>query len=46
MKIFYILFDVHYYLADWKPKYSGRVLLVGGDFPTLPGKYVLPMHEG
>lgn len=44
--IFYTLFDVHYYLGGWQPLHPGRVLLVGGDFATMPGRYVLPLHEG
>lgn len=42
----YFLFDVHYYLSGWQPKYPGRVLLVGGSFSSLPGQYLLPMQEG
>lgn len=45
--VFYTSFDSHYYLSNWVPLVSdARVFVVGGAFPTVPGKYVLPMHEG
>lgn len=45
--MFYTSFDSHYYLSDWVPRIQdGRVFVVGGAFPSVPGHYVLPMHEG
>ncbi len=40
----YLLFDVHYYLAGWKPReeVSGQVYLVGGVFHPVIGRYQLP----
>lgn len=40
----YLLFDSHYYLADWQPMVTSVVYLVGGAFHSLPGKYILPLH--
>jgi hypothetical protein len=42
----YTLFDVHYYLAGWKPKNPGQVMVVGGAFHPIAGRYVLPCGEG
>jgi hypothetical protein len=42
--IIYLLFDSHYYMEGWKPKHSGRVLIVGGEFVTSPGHYKLPQN--
>lgn len=44
--LFYIMFDVHYYLAEWRPQIPGRYCLVGGTFHPLPGSYSLPLGEG
>lgn len=45
--VFYTAFDSHYYLSDWRPLIQdARVFVVGGAFPSVPGHYVLPMHEG
>lgn len=45
----YQLFDVHYYLGGWKPKWSEEkhsVHAVGGMFHVVPGRYLLPANEG
>lgn len=42
----YLLFDCHYYLQGWQPLIQGEVFLVGGEFHSLPGRYILPMFEG
>lgn len=45
--VFYTAFDSHYYLSDWTPLIQdARVFVVGGAFPSVPGHYILPMHEG
>jgi len=48
-RVVYQVFDVHYYLQGWKPLCSAPhdiVHVVGGDFYDLPGRYLLPFHEG
>lgn len=45
----YLLFDVHYYLASFKPanvKTCDMYRAVGGNFFGMPGKYTLPFSEG
>lgn len=38
----YLMFDSHYYLADYKITKEGQVYVAGGDFPSYPGTYFLP----
>lgn len=46
-RIIYLMNDVHYYLADWKPVFKGIHLISGAHFPVIPGiNYQLPFGEG
>jgi len=42
----YLIFDSHYYLAEWKPLLEGQVYVVGGAFHPIAGQYQLPCGEG
>lgn len=43
----YILNDVHYYLAGWKPKFDGMVYVSGAQFSTVLGSPILlPFGQG
>jgi hypothetical protein len=43
----YFLNDVHYYLAEWTPKYTGTMYISGGLFSAIPGYQIrLPFGQG
>jgi hypothetical protein len=49
LTVAYELYDSHYYLENWVPRYMEErdsMYIVGGDFYALPGTYTLPFMEG